>query len=81
MEDLGITDEDEQEALFALTDHDNSKTIDIDEFLKLIKGKGFEHLLSDRDDYVFVIDTFKSFKEYDRDGDGESTVYTSFSVD
>ncbi len=65
-------DEYEQKALFALADADNSKTIEYDEFLKLIKGKGFEYLLSNRDDYLFVIETYRTFGEYDHDGDGES---------
>jgi len=71
LDDLGIIDEYEQKALFALADADNSKTIEYDEFLTLIKGHDFEYLLSNREDYVFVIETFKTFQEYDQDADGE----------
>ena len=71
MDDLGIIDPYEQQALFALADADNSKTIEYEEFLSLIKGHDFEYLLSSREDYLFVIETYKTFQEYDQDGDGE----------
>ena len=53
MDDLGIIDPFEQQALFALADADNSKTIEYEEFLSLIKGHDFEYLLSSREDYLW----------------------------
>ena len=69
-DDLGIVDTYEQRALFALADADNSQTIEYDEFLNLIQGHDFEYLLANREDYLFVIETFKTFEDYDQDKDG-----------
>ncbi len=71
LEDLGIIDEIEQQALFALADVTNKKTIHFKEFLNLIQSNDFEHILSNQEDYLFIIETYKTFLEYDTDGDGE----------
>ena len=76
LEDLGINDAMEQNALFALADSNNSKTVSLDDFIKLIKSNGFELILSSPQDYEFVIETFKTFQQYDENGDGQS-MYTA----
>lgn len=72
LQDLGIDDDTECNALFALADSNNSKTMSFNDFIKLIKSNGFELLLSSRPDYEFVIETYKTFQIYDENNDGES---------
>jgi len=73
LKDLGVDDEMEQRALFALADSDNSKTVSFQDFLNLVQSNGFELLLSSRQDYEFVIETYQNFQQYDENGDGEIT--------
>eukprot|EP01083_Nonionella_stella_P009837 28156_1 len=73
LEDLGIVGAIEQQALFALADSSNKRTLHFTEFLNLIKSNDFEHILSNQEDYLFVIETYESFLEYDVDRDGQIT--------
>eukprot|EP01084_Bolivina_argentea_P087687 158361_1 len=70
LEDLGISCAHEQQALFALGDSSNKRTIHFTDFLNLIKSNDFEHILSNQEDYLFVIKTYESFREYDVNRDG-----------
>eukprot|EP01083_Nonionella_stella_P182333 655774_1 len=78
LDDLGIDDESEQCALFALADSNNSKSVQLEDFIKLIKSNDFEMILSNRQDYEFVIQTYHAFQQYDENGDGQSMY--SFSM-
>eukprot|EP01084_Bolivina_argentea_P073740 133805_1 len=71
LDDLGIEDEIEQHALFALADTNNTKTLTFREFLNLIQSNDFEGILSNQDDYIFVIETYQNFLEFDADDSGE----------
>lgn len=71
LSDLAVTDEHEQEVLFHLADHDNGGTIDVKEFVDLIKDHEFDELLSDHDQMEFLWKTWGYFEQYDADGDGE----------
>eukprot|EP01083_Nonionella_stella_P060813 158603_1 len=73
LDDLGIDDESEQCALFALADSNNSKSVQLEDFIKLIKSNDFEMILSNRQDYEFVIQTYHAFQQYDENGDGQIT--------
>ena len=72
LQDLGINDDMEQCALFALADVNNSKTVNFNDFVKLVKSNDFELILSSPADYEFVIETCKTFQQYDENGDGQS---------
>eukprot|EP01083_Nonionella_stella_P093733 262790_1 len=73
LEDLGIVDETEQRALFALADSNNRKKIHLNDLIKLIKSNEFELILSSRQDYEFVIETYKAFQSYDQNDNGQIT--------
>ena len=71
LDDLGIIDEVEQNALFCLADANNAKCVQFEDFLKLIKSNDFELILSSREDYEFVIETYKVFQQCNNNGDGQ----------
>eukprot|EP01084_Bolivina_argentea_P287526 493381_1 len=65
LEDLGIIESMEQDALFALADTNNKKCINYTDFFKLIKSNDFESILSSHTDYEFIIETYIAFQQYD----------------
>jgi len=73
LDDLGVQDTVEHNALFALADSNNSKTVSFDDFLHLVQSNGFARILSSPKDYEFVITTYQTFQQYDQNGDGQIT--------
>eukprot|EP00484_Ammonia_sp_Unknown_P018332 CAMPEP_0197035580 /NCGR_PEP_ID=MMETSP1384-20130603/13333_1 /TAXON_ID=29189 /ORGANISM="Ammonia sp." /LENGTH=491 /DNA_ID=CAMNT_0042465659 /DNA_START=64 /DNA_END=1539 /DNA_ORIENTATION=- len=71
LSDLGIIDQHEQLAIFHLADADNGGTVDIQEFITLIKGHELDVILSNHDSLEFIYQTFNEFQKYDADGNGD----------
>ena len=69
--ECGIKDEDEKMAITKLADSDNNHAIDYHEFHTLIKVDGLEQILDNEEDFDFLLVCYKTFKEYDTNGDGE----------
>ena len=68
--ECGVKDEEEKAAITKLADSDNNHQIDFDEFRTLVKVDGLEQILDNQDDFDFLLTCYKTFKEYDLDGDG-----------
>eukprot|EP01084_Bolivina_argentea_P231675 390620_1 len=73
LNDLDVTDEEEQQAIFHLADVDNGGNVCIDEFIQLIKAHEFDDILGNNDALKFINETYEQFQQHDSDGNGEIT--------
>lgn len=71
LDGMGINDTDHKLAFTKLADLDNDNLIDFQEFCNLIQVEGLEEILSDKANFEFLLQCYKTFNEYDTDGDGE----------